>query len=490
MERDRPTRGTRDGSVNSGHEQKDSSKRKRIAPTKVMRTSRLPVAGKAVQQRTVAKLARKPHSLAAWTTDSMVDTALRGMPLPETGQIQARADSDVDAEEVHRAADKGVQGSGAPLPHFNEIQQSFGPSHDLSSVQAHIGGAAADACDEMGALAYASGSHVAFKSAPDLHTTAHEAAHIVQQRSGVQLQDGVGRRGDSYECHADRVADAVVAGRSAASLLAATDTREAGAVQADNGIGSAEAVQQAAPAVVPIVIWLGKAVAATTIDAFIDAAIATILALPTPGALDNIINFLINLVPGLGEAKKVKKAGKLIKVVDDIIDTVRDMKRLNVPGAPALVKNLSRESSKLKAALESAELDNAKAIFQRMLGYLREAQIASKVKGQGDELVALGMGKVGSKKLLTDIDVVFKQGDEVIFGQVKAGKAANFGRDSGRWAEFENQARRTVEAAQAYAGENKIATRVKYFVDDISDEARDFLKTLDIDVVSNQSFLN
>jgi hypothetical protein len=60
---------------------------------------------------------------------------------------------------------------------------------------------------------------VAFARAPDLHTAAHEAAHVVQQRGGVQLAGGVGREGDVFEQHADRVADLVVQGRSAESTL-------------------------------------------------------------------------------------------------------------------------------------------------------------------------------------------------------------------------------------------------------------------------------
>lgn len=71
----------------------------------------------------------------------------------------------------------------------------------------------------MGATAYATGDHVVFASAPDLHTAAHEAAHTVQQKSGVQLKRGVGEVGDAYERHADAVADRVVAGASAEALL-------------------------------------------------------------------------------------------------------------------------------------------------------------------------------------------------------------------------------------------------------------------------------
>jgi hypothetical protein len=60
---------------------------------------------------------------------------------------------------------------------------------------------------------------VAFADTPDLHTAAHEAAHVVQQRSGVHLKAGVGEVGDSYERNADAVADRVVAGDSAQDLL-------------------------------------------------------------------------------------------------------------------------------------------------------------------------------------------------------------------------------------------------------------------------------
>jgi hypothetical protein len=71
----------------------------------------------------------------------------------------------------------------------------------------------------MGAHGFAIGNHVAFNGAPSLHTAAHEAAHVVQQRSGLQLSGGVGRVGDTYETHADAVAALVVGGQSAEGLL-------------------------------------------------------------------------------------------------------------------------------------------------------------------------------------------------------------------------------------------------------------------------------
>ncbi len=134
-----------------------------------------------------------------------------------------------ETESVHQAAAHGIQGGGGAMPHLTAIQQSFG-SHDVSSIQAHTDSAASQANEAMGAEAYATGNHVAFKGTPDLHTAAHEAAHVVQQRSGVSLSGGVGAVGDSYEQHADAVADAVVAGQSAEGLL--------------NGMGGGPSVQQ------------------------------------------------------------------------------------------------------------------------------------------------------------------------------------------------------------------------------------------------------
>jgi hypothetical protein len=128
------------------------------------------------------------------------------------GDAQAKGGGDSSA--AHSVADAGVSGPGAPLPHFDRIQQLFG-RHDVSGVSSHTDNAAAAANAEMGSQAYARGNDVVFGDTPDLHTAAHEAAHVVQQRAGVHLKGGVGERGDAYERHADRVADTVVAGGAA-----------------------------------------------------------------------------------------------------------------------------------------------------------------------------------------------------------------------------------------------------------------------------------
>lgn len=141
-------------------------------------------------------------------------------PLPLTpSEREAKQDAAGGAATgVHAAAERGLAGAGTTLPHGDKIQAAFGP-HDVSGIQAHVGGAAAEACGDMGASAYATGNQVAFAGQPNLHTAAHEAAHVVQQRQGVQLYGGVGQVGDVYERQADAVADAVVAGKSAAGLL-------------------------------------------------------------------------------------------------------------------------------------------------------------------------------------------------------------------------------------------------------------------------------
>lgn len=60
-------------------------------------------------------------------------------------------------------AARGTQGATEALPHREKIQAAFGPTHDVSGILASTGGAAAEACDELGAKAYASGGQVGFK---------------------------------------------------------------------------------------------------------------------------------------------------------------------------------------------------------------------------------------------------------------------------------------------------------------------------------------
>lgn len=165
------------------------------------------------------------------TAGSTHDATAEPLPAPgkhtlvekEYAAVQRRAAAAAAASTgdaaVHEAAVRGTATPSTALPYADAIQRSFG-RHDISGVQAHTGGGAAASANDMGAAAYASGNHVVLgERGADLHTVAHEAAHVVQQRGGVQLKGGVGAEGDHYERHADLVADQVVQGKSAESLL-------------------------------------------------------------------------------------------------------------------------------------------------------------------------------------------------------------------------------------------------------------------------------
>lgn len=140
--------------------------------------------------------------------------------MSKPGTVQSKTDDRApDSAEPVAAAKAGVDGAADAMPHESQIQTSFG-RYDVSGIRTRTGGRAAQASQNLGASAYAIGDQVGFAQTPDLHTAAHEAAHVVQQRSGVQLKGGVdGGRGDVHEQHADAVADQVVRGESAEGLL-------------------------------------------------------------------------------------------------------------------------------------------------------------------------------------------------------------------------------------------------------------------------------
>jgi hypothetical protein len=152
------------------------------------------------------------------------------------------------APSIHEAAARGVQTPSGTLPFANTIQPLFG-RHALTTVQAHVGGAATESADAMQAKAFASGNHIVFGGAPDLATAAHEAAHVIQQRAGVHLSGNVGQEGDAYERHADAVAAKVVSGQSAEALLDRFAPRAAGA---SHSVGPADSVQRVRENIAPL----------------------------------------------------------------------------------------------------------------------------------------------------------------------------------------------------------------------------------------------
>lgn len=121
----------------------------------------------------------------------------------------------------HEIAARGVAGPGAPLPHLDRLEAAFGDL-TLRGVRAHFGAEARRSAVGLGARAYTFGEDIAFRDpAPSLRTVAHEAAHVIQQRIGVAVPQGLGRADDIHERQAEAVADQVAAGGSAVPLLAA-----------------------------------------------------------------------------------------------------------------------------------------------------------------------------------------------------------------------------------------------------------------------------
>jgi Domain of unknown function (DUF4157) len=148
----------------------------------------------------------------------------RGMPLPGKRTLTSYLPTATggttrsETEGVTAIARHGQDGTDEQLPHAEQIQCSFG-RHDVSQVRAHTGKDAADAAAVLGARAYTHGDRIAFRGAPDLHTAAHEAAHVIQQRAGVAPAGLDGGAASAFERQADQIADAVVRGQSAEPLL-------------------------------------------------------------------------------------------------------------------------------------------------------------------------------------------------------------------------------------------------------------------------------
>ncbi len=142
-----------------------------------------------------------------------------GDPSAPQPVVQRKARGPRVAGSAESVAAAGVQGMGGSLPHRSTLKRAFA-GHDLSGIRSHVGPRAAAASRALGAEAYAFGDRVAFaEPRPSLFTAAHETAHVLQQRQGVQLAGGVGRVGDRYEENADAVAEAVVAGKRLPPIL-------------------------------------------------------------------------------------------------------------------------------------------------------------------------------------------------------------------------------------------------------------------------------
>ena len=130
------------------------------------------------------------------------------------------------AADADEHVDRAAGSSGAPLP--GELRDRFESSlgADLSSVRLHTGSESATAAGAVGARAYTVGNDIHFgaghydpSGSDGMFLIAHEVAHTVQQAGSAPVRQNkleVSTPGDSLEHEADRAAESMIAGRTAA----------------------------------------------------------------------------------------------------------------------------------------------------------------------------------------------------------------------------------------------------------------------------------
>lgn len=105
------------------------------------------------------------------------------MPAADYMQAGTKTSSQIQASQPPVLSLKANPEMSSPivqrLPYRERMQDAFG-GKDISNVKAKTNSAANEASKDLGANAYATENDVAFKTQPDLHTAAHEAAHVVQ----------------------------------------------------------------------------------------------------------------------------------------------------------------------------------------------------------------------------------------------------------------------------------------------------------------------
>lgn len=137
-------------------------------------------------------------------------------------------------------ASEGLEDAGGSLPYLDTLESLFG-GRSLGEVPVASGAAAEQATAAMGADGFEMGGAVALGGGADLHTVAHEAAHLFQDTTGV------GQAGSTHERQADAIADRVVAGESADDLMTGLDLQPTASegLSLDTGTPDLEGVESA-----------------------------------------------------------------------------------------------------------------------------------------------------------------------------------------------------------------------------------------------------
>jgi hypothetical protein len=139
---------------------------------------------------------------------------------PAAGILQTKRDADgsrsLGPDRIPPVVHEVVTSPGKPLdaPTRGFMESRLG--HDFSQVRVHTDEQAAGSAHAINASAYTMGDHVVFGSGQFAPASgagrgllAHELTHVVQQRAGVPLRNGIGEVGDRYERQADQAARAI-----------------------------------------------------------------------------------------------------------------------------------------------------------------------------------------------------------------------------------------------------------------------------------------
>jgi GH24 family phage-related lysozyme (muramidase) len=131
-----------------------------------------------------------------------------------------------EVEEIARSS------AGQPLDPATAsfFESRFG--HDFSAVRVHSGQDADAAARSVNALAFTVGDAIVFRqrhydpsSDAGRRLLAHELAHVVQQKGGRAVPEGVSRADDPAEREADQIAEAIVHGSEAVAVDSAVEIR-------------------------------------------------------------------------------------------------------------------------------------------------------------------------------------------------------------------------------------------------------------------------
>src|SRR6185437_41370 len=142
------------------------------------------------------------------------------------------------AADVATIVERARSGSVAQVPHADNVAREFGLP--LKALELYAGGAARDACVQIGARAFAVQNVVVFaEESPDITLVRHELAHVVQQGGGARpaperYQPGtlvLGERGGRAEREAEEAAGT---GQAAALNPAAAAVYRATGDEADD----------------------------------------------------------------------------------------------------------------------------------------------------------------------------------------------------------------------------------------------------------------